>query len=195
MFSSATTNAISVADLDVLETSGGTLKVTLSVTNGTLSLGRHDRSDVHRRRRHGRPDDDLQRHAERDQHRPRRPVVQPTVTTSPSTARPTLRWRADTRHGQPITPPGRDRRLGHDGRGHLDHGRPDRPGRIPRPPTPTSYRSSPARATARSRRSPRHRFTYTPDANYNGPDSFTYKRHRPRRPRQLRALVAQCTPP
>ncbi len=32
-------SALSVADVDVLETPGGELKVTLSVTNGTLSLG------------------------------------------------------------------------------------------------------------------------------------------------------------
>ena len=38
-FSSIDGNAITVADVDVLETGGGKLKVTLSVTDGTLTLG------------------------------------------------------------------------------------------------------------------------------------------------------------
>src|SRR4030095_12211054 len=38
VFSTAHANALSVADLDVAETAGGTLRVTLSVDHGTLSL-------------------------------------------------------------------------------------------------------------------------------------------------------------
>ena len=60
VFSLGTGNLIAVSDPDA---GANPLEVTLTAIQGTLTLARHRRAHVHRRRRHGRRDDDVHRHA------------------------------------------------------------------------------------------------------------------------------------
>ena len=59
---------LSISDVDATLAPAGVYDVTLSSTNGTMTLTTLDRPHLHRRRRHGRRDDDLPRHARRHQH-------------------------------------------------------------------------------------------------------------------------------
>ena len=60
VFNAGNGNLIWIADLDA---GAGAVQVTLTATNGAITLSRHHGSLVHRRRRHQRRDDDLYGHS------------------------------------------------------------------------------------------------------------------------------------
>ena len=72
-----TINGISVADLDVAETLGGEFKVTIGVTNGTLTLAATTGLTFTTGDGTGRRVDGLHRHAGRHQRRAERPDLHP----------------------------------------------------------------------------------------------------------------------
>ena len=67
VFSTGNGNAISISDLDA---GGSAVEVTLTATNGAITLSRHHGSLVHCRRWHARRDDDVHGHHQPTSTRP-----------------------------------------------------------------------------------------------------------------------------